>query len=180
MLKKNRFFIMSLLVSLAMHLYILGTGTFFLPDGGTAIEIPVTLLPESEVPKRAVPAMREKPVSMPATADSMPGKGIYKKGYKDILVKQYLAFVRDEVEKRRFSPPDARYYGLIGNVLVGFTIYGDGTFHDIVVLRSSGDRLLDTTAVNAVKYSSGLIKRPAWSGRQALRVSMTVKYQYSL
>lgn len=171
---------MAMGISLILHLYIFKTGSFVLPGIGTRIEIPVTLVPESEIPRRTIPAMNEKPVSMPASVDKLPGKGIYTKAYKDILMTKYLAFVRDEVEKRRFSPPDSRYYGLIGNVLVGFTIYGDGTFHEISVLGSSGDALLDTTAVNAVKNSSGLIKRPSWSGYHTLRVSMTIKYQYSL
>ncbi len=180
MLKNNLFFIIAIGVSLILHLYIIGIDIGFSPENGTYIKIPVTMVPESDVPERTIPDVQEKQVSMPPSVDTVPGSGVYTKGYRDILIKKYLAFVQEEIQKRKFSPPDSMYYGLIGNVLVGFTVQGDGTFHSPVVLRSSGDTLLDTTAINAVKSSSGKIKRPAWSGSETLQVSMIIKYQFSL
>ena len=181
MLKNNRFFIAAIGISLVLHLYIINIDTGFNPENGTYIEIPVTLIPESEVHERARPAtVQENQISMPQPVKTVPGSGIRTKGYRDILIKKYLSFIRDEIQERKFAPPDSKYYGLIGNVLVGFTVYADGTFHNIIVLRSSGDSLLDATAIKAVKSCSGKIKRPAWTGNQELRVSMTIKYQYSL
>jgi TonB family protein len=59
-------------------------------------------------------------------------------------------------------------------------ITGNGNFTGITILRSSGDKLLDKTALNAVAASSNAVKRPAVTGRGNLSVSTTVKYQYGL
>jgi len=180
MLRDDSFFIIAIGISLVIHLYVMGKDTGFSLERAACIEIPVTMIPDSEVHERTKPAVQEEQVSMPTSMETHPGNGIYTKEYRNILIKKYLSFIRDEIQNRKFVPPDSRYYGLIGNVLVGFTVYGDGTYHDVIVLRSSGDCLLDATAVNAVKSTSGRIKRPDWSGRRDLHVSMTIKYQYDL
>ena len=88
--------------------------------------------------------------------------------------------IKKEIDKRKFTPSEAAYYGLIGNVTIGFVITGNGSFTALTVLRTSGDKLLDKTALNAVADASNSVKRPAATGRQDLRVNVTVKYQYGL
>jgi len=177
-LKENRIFIAAIALSITIHIYLYKVD--FSPDepGSGKIEIPVTFIPDAKRNSPDKPAKEEKQITLPE--DKPARKGYYKSYDKNRLLKKYLELVKDEIDKRKFSPPESVYYGLIGNVTIGFTITGNGSFSGMTVLRSSGDPLLDKTAINAVKDASNKVKRPAAAGRNNIRVNFTVKYQYSL
>lgn len=143
------------------------------------IEIPVTFIPGAE--RDISPDLKkveEKQISVP---DDKPAtKGYYSAAGKDRMIKLYLEMIAEDIDKRKFSPPESEYYGLIGNATVGFVITAEGLFRDISILSPSGDELLDRTALNAVADSSGKIKRPLATGKQGMRVYIIVKYQYGL
>ena len=177
-MRENRFFILAVIFSVGLHLIFFRFDTDFFEERNAAVYIPVTLTPESNIVKERT--VEQKKMIVPELPGSQTGGAVIKKGSLSALVKRYIEIVSEEIEKRKFSPEESRYYGLIGNVTVGFTIGPRGRFHDIVILSSSGDRLLDTTALRAVQDTDGRIKRPAWAGNRPLKVSLVIKYQYRL
>ena len=70
-------------------------------------------------------------------------------------VKQYLSMVRKAIEEPKYPTPESHPYGLIGNITFGFDILGNGEFRSIRIMESSGDELLDRTAVEAIEKGSG-------------------------
>jgi TonB family protein len=89
---------------------------------------------------------------------------------------RYLDEVDDAIHARRFS--GAR--DLIGFAVCSFTIAQDGSFSDVALVRSSGDKRLDASALNAVRAASGVVNRPPIIGPDPIHVSLQVKYQYAL
>lgn len=177
-MKDNVFFIIAIAVSIGIHLYLLKINFAYTEGGRGEIEIPVTFIPDA---RRTIPekhAVKEKQITIPD--DKPAADGYYTAYNKSRLLNSYLDLLKKEIENRKFSPPESMYYGLIGNAVVVFTITGDGLFTGIGILRSSGNPLLDKTAVNAVEAASGRVKRPAASGKNNVRVNVTVKYQYGL
>lgn len=178
-MKEKRVFLAALAVSAVLHLYFFKAG-FVLPDIRSGdIEIPVTFIPGAE---RDIPAEPEKIENKQITLpeDRPEKKGYYSAAGREWMMKRYLEMIAEEIDKRKFSPDESKYYGLIGNATVGFIVTGDGSFRDIVILSSSGDELLDRTALRAVADTDGKVKRPAASGKKNVKVYITVKYQYGL
>ena len=178
-MKGNRFFIIALAVSALLHFYFITEGIILPSDKSGQIEIPVTFIPGAE--RDITPDLKkveEKQIEVPE--DRPQKKGYYSAAGKDRMMKRYLEMIAEDIDKRKFSPVESEYYGLIGNATVGFVITAEGLFRDISILSPSGDELLDRTALNAVADSSGKIKRPAATGKQGVRVYIVVKYQYGL
>lgn len=178
-MKEKRVFLIALTVSAILHFYFIKTG-FDLPDKNSGeIVIPVTFIPGAEREILSEPeGIEEKQISLPE--DRPEKKGYYSASGRERLLKLYLEMIAEEIDRRKFSPDESKYFGLIGNATVGFIVTGDGFFRDIVILNSSGDELLDRTALNAVAEVSGKVKRPAASGKNNVRVYIIVKYQYGL
>jgi TonB family protein len=177
-LKDNRLFAAAIAVSVILHLYLLKVNFTFEEGGRGEIKIPVIFIPEAKKIPMEKPSKNEKQITLP---DDKPSSGGYYSTYnKNKLMNSYLELIRKEISNRKFSPLESMSYGLLGNAIVGFTITGNGDFIGIKILRSSGDPLLDKTALNAVSASSGKVKRPAASGRDDVRVNVAVKYQYGL
>ena len=177
-MKENRFFIFAILISLALHWYFLRCETEYLSEQESAIYIPVTLTLASHISREQPVESRE--MIIPKLPGAEKGGLVFKQGTITKLAQRYIEIVAEEIEKRRFSPPESRYYRLIGNVKIAFSIDRYGRFHNITIVRSSGDALLDATALKAIKNTDGRVKRPAWAGTRVLNVSMVLKYQYSL
>jgi len=177
-LKGNRFFIAAVIISVLIHLYLFKVNFSVEKEGGEWIEIPVTFIPDAKrsIPEKAI--KQQKQITVPEEKSS--AGGYYKSYDKNRIVNSYLELIKKEIDKRKFSPPESAYYGLIGNVTIGFVITGNGNFTALTVIRSSGDKLLDRTALNAVAASSNSVKRPTATGIQDLSVNVTVKYQYGL
>lgn len=90
---------------------------------------------------------------------------------------RYLDDVDDAIHARRLDSGDD---SLIGVALTSFTIAGDGTFHEVRIVTSSGRPELDASALRAVRAASGVVRRPAILGAEPIHVSLPVKYQYNL
>lgn len=179
-MKENRVFFAALILSIIVHVYFFKGKLNFFESGNKEIRIPVTFIPgaRKQAPAQAKHEHEQEQIVLP---EDKPGKGgHYVFVSKDLLIKKYFEQITREIENKRFSPPESKHYGLIGNVTIGFTITPGGQFIDIAVLQSSGDDLLDRTAINAVTLASGRVKRPVHTGRNSLRVNVTVKYQYGL
>jgi len=177
-LKDNRLFAAAIAVSVILHLYLLKINFSFGEGARGEIQIPVTFIPEAKKIPLVKPSKNEKQITLP---DDKPSSGgYYSLNNKNKLMNSYLELIRKEISNKKFSPLESMSYGLLGNAIVGFTITGDGDFTGIKILRSSGDPLLDKTALNAVYAASGKVKRPAASGRENVMANVTVKYQYGL
>ena len=95
-------------------------------------------------------------------------------------IKRYLIRLRKRIEAAKFIPRQDGDNAMIGNVLIGFDITGNGAFKNIRVLRSSGFPRLDKKADHAVRRSCLGIKRPGATGTERIRTSVVIKYQYGL
>lgn len=178
-MKERRVFFIAIAVSALLHFYFITEGIMLPTFNSDYIEIPVTFIPGAE--RDITPDLKkteEKQISVPE--DRPETKGYYSAAGRDRLMKRYLEMIAEDIDKRKFSPAESEYYGLIGNVTIGFDITAEGLYHGISILSPSGDELLDKTALNAVADSSGKIKRPPATGKQVVRVYMVVKYQYGL
>lgn len=90
----------------------------------------------------------------------------------------YLDAVSEAVHAHRQASGSNR--GLAGNARFAVTIDGQGAFHDVHLLQSSGDATLDRDARHAIEEASGTVPRPGMLGRQPLHLDLRVKYQFGL
>ena len=101
-------------------------------------------------------------------------------GGDDIRQKErtaYLEAVSDAIHARRFVAAEAGR-DLIGLAWFSFAIKPDGHFHDLDLVASSGNPILDRAAEAALRSASGVVKRPASLDRETIFFEMAVKYQY--
>ncbi len=176
---KNKIFILALALSILIHLNLVSIELDVIQKGGEKqISIPVTFIPKVEKKISDPNNSPQKKRAIPSAVKS--GKGILASDYKNSLISKYLFFLREEIEKNKYHPLESQYYGLIGNVKMAFDITGDGSFDNVRVVRSSGDDLLDKTALKAVYFTNGKYIRPVWSGHQRLSAAFVLKYQYGL
>jgi len=173
----NKFFIGTIFMSIILHLSFLNINTDMFKIKESGIMIPVTLVQESLLPQKMLEIKKQQiEINLPTTKDDV----YHKDANLNELAKRYTNFVVEEINNRKFSPRESKYYGLIGSVYISFIIDSYGNFSNIKVVRSSGNELLDKTGLNAVKETSGVVKRPVWAGQKKLRVIAVVKYQFRL
>ena len=175
---KERPFLAALTVSFILHFFFLAMDLdVSSAEAGGYIEIPVhfTSFQKSEIKKSAAKRIK-KTVPLINTK----GNGMPDSYHSNELIKKYLCCLREEIEKNKYAFPGSRYYGLIGNVAVSCHITASGRFRNMKIVRSSGDALLDRTALKAIEKTDGTYKRPSWTGRKSLRAIYTIKYQYGL
>lgn len=179
MTQDTRIFLVAVLISILVHF---GCSTLIktprYEDDTLVSTIKVTLVQRQEHPVALKPTPREAPKSIPLDIEAVGASTANTR--QNELVKKYLFFLREEIEKNKYQPPESRYYQLIGNTRVAFEILPDGSFVHVRTVRSSGDTLLDQTALEAIHATDGTYERPSWSGRQKLNVSFVLKYQYGL
>lgn len=92
----------------------------------------------------------------------------------------FLKFLDDIDEAVHARRPEVSHGQFLGVAVYGFTIRGDGTFTEPVLVTTSGDPGLDVAASQAIRAASGTVKRPPILGVGALPVVLHVKYQYDL
>ena len=178
-MKSDRLFVVAVVLSIGLHLLLLRVQADMFGETDTTVYIPVTLTPAAEIEREQAAEPQE--MIVPELPDGADAEGaVVRRGSLSALEDRYLEIVAEEIEKRKFTPNESRYYGLIGNVTVGFVVGPRGRFHQIGVVRSSGDALLDATALRAVQATDGHIKRPPWAGSRELTVQLVIKYQYRL
>lgn len=90
---------------------------------------------------------------------------------------QYLEDISAMVHSMRFVTGSRE---LIGIASYTFYVQPDGKFSNIRLKNSSGKAALDKAAYEAIKASSGKVKRPKAIGLQPIPVLQEVRYQYGL
>ncbi len=176
-MKKRPFFV-ALLVSCFVHLVVLaGDFNFSTRAGGYAVYVPVRMVSEMQVKKNEKPAKKQVK-NVPLETEK--GTGSASSYSENELIKKYLFYLREEIEKNKYAFPGSRSYGLIGNVAISCVISPSGRFLNVRIARDSGDELLNRTAIEAIKITDGTYRRPPWAGREPLPVIFTIKYQYGL
>jgi periplasmic protein TonB len=95
---------------------------------------------------------------------------------KDALLRAYIASVSSAVHRRYRYPRPARRAGLQGEVVLEFRVDSKGRIHDVRVASSSGYRLLDRAAVEAVEQVAAVPPPPALLGWEDRRVKVAFVY----
>jgi protein TonB len=83
---------------------------------------------------------------------------------EDVLggyLKSHLSYIKDIIQKNITYPETARREGWMGRVTISFVIANNGGAKDIKVIQSSGFRILDKSAKEAVSRSSPFPHPPA-------------------
>lgn len=191
----NNILLVSLILSLAVHFVLLqskwvivGSETHnTLAVNGDEIQIPIEFIPNAqknrlyqysessleEIKKLLEEANESKPV-VPKASD------IQSFNQVKSAIRHYLLSVREEIEKNKKISAISSYTELVGRVKIGFSISGNGLFSDVQILETSGDKLLDQSATQAIYSSNGKIKRPPTTGHKTIQTSAVIKYQYGL
>lgn len=73
---------------------------------------------------------------------------------------RYLSALFQAIAKQQQYPRSAQRRGQEGRVLAGFSVQPDGQFIDVNITESSGYRVLDKAALQAVKRASGFAPLP--------------------
>lgn len=74
--------------------------------------------------------------------------------------KEHFAYIRELITKQLVYPRMARKMGWSGKVVVIFTIAEDGSAYDVRVAETSGFRMLDKSAIEAVRKVAPFPKPP--------------------
>ena len=88
---------------------------------------------------------------------------------REALLRSYVATVNAAVQRRYRYPRPARRAGFQGKVVLELRVDARGRIHDVRVLSSSGYRLLDRAAVEAVEQVAEVPPPPAelkWGDRR--------------
>ncbi|WP_029460172.1 hypothetical protein [Solidesulfovibrio alcoholivorans] len=92
----------------------------------------------------------------------------------------FLKFLDDVDEAVHVRRLDASGRHFLGVAVYGFSIRGDGSFTEPVLVATSGNPGLDAAASQAIRAASGTVKRPPILGVGTIPVVLHVKYQYDL
>jgi TonB family protein len=106
--------------------------------------------------------------------------GSYSLNRTKTALNHYLFEIREVIEKNKFIAAPSMYSNIVGNVTIKFSISASGMFSNIRIIESSGDRILDKSALSAINSASGKTKRPKNTGIKTIKASVIVKYQYGL
>jgi len=77
------------------------------------------------------------------------------------LIKIYLMNIRKKIEANKIYPDIARKMGIEGAAEIEFTLNQNGSLKGIKILKTSGSKILDNAAINAVKSALPLPPIPA-------------------
>jgi protein TonB len=88
------------------------------------------------------------------------GSGRGSNGRKIRYLKENFSYIRDMIQKKVVYPKIARQNGWQGKVTVSFIIFADGFAKDIEIIKTSGVKVLDSSAAVAVKDASPFPKPP--------------------
>jgi len=96
-------------------------------------------------------------VSRQAVSSDLPGGGdttATAEGMKARYLKENFTYIRELVQKKAAYPATARRLGLEGRVTVSFVVSADGSIRELKVTDSSGKKMLDESAVDAVRKAA--------------------------
>jgi len=93
------------------------------------------------------------------------------------VTRAYLSKVRDALARGKRYPLAAQRLGLSGTVVVSFAIDEIGRFTRVLLVRSSGNDLLDKAATETVLSLSQKIPRPVESGTVELPLRTAIRFE---
>jgi len=97
---------------------------------------------------------------------------------RDMMYRGYLDMLRQKVESIWHYPRKAAEQGIYGDLIVRFVILKDGSLGEVKVVRTSGHRMLDTAAVEALRDGVPYWPLPDGWDRQSLPI--TGRFIYSI
>jgi len=90
---------------------------------------------------------------------------------RDMMYRGYLDMLRQKVESVWQYPRKAAQDGIYGDLVIRFIILKDGSLGEVKVLRTSGHRMLDTAAVEALRDGVPYWPLPEGWDRQSLPIT---------
>ncbi len=88
------------------------------------------------------------------TEKEMPKRDSISINTDDLRYLSYMLKLKQRIELIWQYPPEAIAAGLQGDLLLNFTIRQDGKLTDVILIRSSGYRVLDEEAIQAVRAAA--------------------------
>jgi protein TonB len=88
----------------------------------------------------------------------------------------YLSTVKQAIELVWEYPDLALRQGIQGNLVLRFTILGDGTLEKTSLIRSSGFSVLDREAVRAIQAAAPFQRLPPWIEKKRLDIIANFEY----
>lgn len=82
----------------------------------------------------------------------------------------YMQRLKEKVENLWKYPSEAAEKGIYGDLFIDFTIKKDGTLGSVQLVRTSGHRILDETAINALKEAAPFWPLPEEWKQDALTI----------
>ena len=92
------------------------------------------------------------------------------------IAEAYRSLLLEAIAAKKNYPMRARRQGFEGEVVIGFTVNGDGKISDVDVVQSSHHRPLDLAAVNTVKQVDRVDPIPALLGKNEWQFQVPLKY----
>lgn len=136
---------------------------------------------ENPRPKRAAIQPSNKPPSPPLQKSKLnpSGEATISLNTSNIKYTAYLAHLKSRINHTWNYPETARKDHLEGELTLTFTIHKSGKVIDVVVNRSSGREILDTSAVQAIHAAGPFMPLPQKLNLTRLNVVSTFIYQYT-
>lgn len=189
----NNILLVSLIISCIFHFTLLQTESGILgldaentfTSKGEEVRIPIEFIPIEQTMKAHQYTTSEidevkKLLNEAIESKAVPPKknGVYSLNQARATLRRYLQTIREEIEKNKKATATAGYSKWVGNVKIGFSISRNSIFSNVQILESSGNKLLDQSAMEAINKASGKIKRPQSAGSRTIQTSAVIKYQY--
>jgi TonB family protein len=97
---------------------------------------------------------------------------------RDMMYRAYLDDLRQKVESIWRYPRKAAEQGIYGDLIIRFVILKDGSLGEVKVVRTSGHRMLDTAAVEALRQ--GVPYWPLPDGWDRNSLPITGRFIYNI
>ncbi len=88
----------------------------------------------------------------------------------------YLAELQRAIKRHQRYPDQARSEGREGSTTLTFVLLADGSFEEVKVARTSGDRELDRAAIEALKRLNRFRPIPLEFGRRRWPLSVSIRF----
>lgn len=89
---------------------------------------------------------------------------------------RYQDAVRQKIEEKKEYPSEARRQGIEGVVYLRFTILSDGQTDKIKIIKSSGYKTLDDSAVTTVRKSNPFPPLPKEIKTSSVQIEVNLVY----
>jgi protein TonB len=130
-------------------------------------------LPDSLAEGIDMPDITETPG--PKIADWSPGKAVENApGYSSL---SYLEMVRFKIERYKQYPETAKARQIEGSVTIRFVITPEGGVRAVEVVKTSGQKVLDTVAIKAVQTAAPFPKPPGHLFKGEVPLELTIVFE---